>query len=494
MSDLQFIQQFDETIPERRRRFQGAYFTPPHIVQMMHERADSTYPGWRETDLVWDCCSGTANLTGGYEFTDLIITTLESEELELTADLNVGATKAVYDFLQNTPVPHAVEARLLAAKETGKTLHFFINPPYATGGNKNNLVNKERAAALGKITGNHAGLVTNHPIKEIAAKEVGGAMIELTTLFWYRAIKIAEEYGLPLRITTLSKVTPFSGVKQHKFRKWFYNKLQFKSGILFNAQHFQGVKSPWAVALTLWTNGKQATDSLNFDLYGTEGEVPPAPSTAIPEGESFDKWVADCYHYFIFGSKNNCASLRNVPYKDSLLRFQNHTFWLTRADFASILIEQDKQGVNVDELMNDIDSDTHEPALALKLKELTPSPKAAKMLNLANQLLIRTLHARKAWNDMHPEHHVLTWDAGLYQLRAMFEKVEPDLFKEFSKARRELMHALRYGVYAYGFLPVWTTDNNAPPTTESDSDYSEESEQDDPLDYCPDDNLDELED
>jgi hypothetical protein len=72
---------------------------------------------------------------------------------------------------------------------------------------------------------------------------------------------------------------------------------------------------------------------------------------------------------------------------------------------------------------------------------------------MARELVRKSFSLRDACNNVKPEMHINTWDAGWYQIKNGLLK---DSFKaeydEFVKAYKALEERLREGVYTFGFL------------------------------------------
>src|SRR5210317_2243040 len=106
------MRQYDKRLEKSERARKGAYFTPKKLADEMHHYIQDLYPNYKENHLIWDCCCGTANLTRDYEFNDLILSTLDSAELDLVKKykINDGALYVQHDFL-NEYIPDVIDEK-----------------------------------------------------------------------------------------------------------------------------------------------------------------------------------------------------------------------------------------------------------------------------------------------------------------------------------------------------------------------------------------------
>lgn len=111
----------------------------------------------------------------------------------------------------------------------------------------------------------------------------------------------------------------------------------------------------------------------------------------------------------------------------------------------------------VEQNNNDIYTDTkthpNERYVYQQLEQISLSPDAKEVLEMARELVRKSFHLREACNNVKPEMHINTWDAGWYQIKNGLLK---DNFKEdyaaFVSKYKALENRLREGVYTFGFL------------------------------------------
>ena len=248
---------FDQTLQEEIRSRQGAFFTPTLWVKEAHKQIEQELGNaWRGDCVVWDCCAGTGNLFREYDFKQLYVSTLTADEVGLLH--RQGYEKAFqYDFLNpsgdsllgaaTNRIPNEIEAELRAHAMDGRRLVFFINPPYAA------------AATLADDKESKAG-VSDTVVKE-KMKALGACRSNLYFQFIFECVRQAKDLGFTQ--VSLCFFSPIKFMIQEtakKFRKWFYEQFEFKSGFFFNASAFQGVSSEWGVGFTIWQEGRTTAE------------------------------------------------------------------------------------------------------------------------------------------------------------------------------------------------------------------------------------------
>ena len=264
----------DRLIEDENRRREGAFFTPTAWVNEAHTMIESELgEDWRDEYVVWDCCSGTGNLTRDYKFRELYCSTLLQEEIDITKgnDINPEAVHFKYDFLEldeatldrlkgkkqgnqalgkffrnlRKDEDILLPESLLKALEGNKKIVFFINPPYGAAQNSN------------RIIGNHKSGIAYSSINEIMKSDkIGASSQQLYAQFLYRIILCKEKYNLDnVVIATYTKPLFLSGFTYKRFRDRFLSEFKYKSGMMFKASHFDDVSEQWGVSFTIWKSG-----------------------------------------------------------------------------------------------------------------------------------------------------------------------------------------------------------------------------------------------
>jgi predicted transcriptional regulator len=250
----------DETMTEIDRRHAGAYFTKLEWAKEAHDFLEARLGSdWRDKYIVWDCAAGTGNLTREYDFGDLLLSTLDQDEVDIIENegLNGDACVFQYDFLSCDPLPVDAKARLDAAVKAGKTLLFLINPPYA------NSADMKRKAKL-----KQGGLTGSKTKQCMRDAKMGKPSNNLYMQFLYRCSTIAEELGFKSHVVApFSPISYMCNTSNEKFTAWWYNRFEFSGGFMFQAKHFHGCSGAWGVTFTLWiSGGKTLNRSLPLDI------------------------------------------------------------------------------------------------------------------------------------------------------------------------------------------------------------------------------------
>jgi len=252
-----FQAQRDRLLEDDSRRRQGAFYTPSLWADEAHKELNTVLgENWRDECIVWDCCSGTANLTRDYEFDSLIVSTAEAPDVQtiLREGYNEGAEVFQYDFLnpeseslfvENNVLPPRVKRMLRDGAEQGKRLVFLINPPYVEDGDIK--MQKGGRAKAGVATGS---------LVHKAMPKLGRANRQLYTQFLYQCEQIADEYGYKQKsVGVFCKHAFITSDSFSKFRSFWYERYSYQLGFMFQASHFADVSGAWGVSFTLWSEG-----------------------------------------------------------------------------------------------------------------------------------------------------------------------------------------------------------------------------------------------
>ena len=101
-------------ISDHRRRT-GAFYTPDIWVNKAHSMIAEVFgEDWKEKYIVWDCACGLSQLTRGYKFKELYLSTIEDADINKIKEnrYNPEATIFQYDFLGEVGVPEGLRKAL----------------------------------------------------------------------------------------------------------------------------------------------------------------------------------------------------------------------------------------------------------------------------------------------------------------------------------------------------------------------------------------------
>lgn len=249
----------DRLIEDSVRRNKGEFFTPTPFVDLSHKYIDETFgEDWKEKFVVWDCASGTSNLTRDYKFKELYVSTLEQSDIDTANQMgyNMESTKFQYDFLNDSD--DKLPQGLQDAINSGKEILFLFNPPYA------------RAASNGKSnkieTGSGDTIINN----KMKADKWGSSSANLYAQFLYRISKF-QELNKNVKIGIFSPPLFLSGGSYKAFRCKFLDLFGFEKGFLFAANHFSDVAKGWGISFTVWGNNNNSND-FKLDVVDFNGE------------------------------------------------------------------------------------------------------------------------------------------------------------------------------------------------------------------------------
>lgn len=242
-------------INDKKKR-QGVFYTPKKWVDRAHHRIVQDFgKNWKDEYIVWDCSCGSGNLTNGYKFKELYMSTLEQADIDSIA-CNPEAVKFQYDFLNDGAdedmfddsfLPEGLEEAIYS----GKKILFFINPPYAT------------ACNAGTKLGDHkAGVGDTKTGAEMKRNGWGACSAQLYAQFLYR-IYTYQRVNKNISIAVFCPPSFMAGGSYKDFRKNFFLEFGFKSAFLFQASEFEGLSPLWGISFSTW--GRATGQINNFD-------------------------------------------------------------------------------------------------------------------------------------------------------------------------------------------------------------------------------------
>ena len=171
-----------------------------------------------------------------------------------------------------------------------------------------------------------------------------------------------------------------------------------------------------------------------------------APNESDP---MYPYYEADSVIYSLFNSASNQTSLRQVEYKGKNWDIKNEFFW-TSKEFVMDLADK----CHYDFTYNDAKNSEQRYVATLLTSDFLSklSPEALDVLNRATDLLVKTFPYRLDFDQTYPNHQIMNWDCGYYQLKTLWKEYYPDDFKLFRDAYKKLSDKLRGQVYSLGFL------------------------------------------
>lgn len=171
--------------------------------------------------------------------------------------------------------------------------------------------------------------------------------------------------------------------------------------------------------------------------------------------QDYVQFESDSIVYFLFNTKSNQASLRDITYNGKQWNIKNEFFWLSCAEMKALA-----QGTyNIDDVNNEVEQDLIDNAederyVYKLLQQVTLSSDAKAVLDKAGALIRKSFKYRKSVALLHPEYYLNTWDMGYYQLNKLIQEI-PELQEEwrvFRQLYKGFEDRMRPLVYELGFL------------------------------------------
>lgn len=245
----------DRLVEDVTRRKQGEFFTPTIWANKAHEYITSVFgEDWKEKYVVWDPAWGTGNLTRDYKFKELYCSTLNQSDIDTANQMgyNSEAVKFQFDFL-NDP-DEKLPQGLRNAIESGREIIVFMNPPYATSNDLDNVKSLETKSKKG---------VSNTIIKEkMLTEKLGTCSDQLYAQFVYRLYKQIKN----LSVCTFSPPLILTGNSFKNFRINTKIEYNFVKGFLMNSEHFADVSS-WGLTFSIFRNSYNEKNTVfNYDV------------------------------------------------------------------------------------------------------------------------------------------------------------------------------------------------------------------------------------
>ena len=282
----------DLLVPQDIRERKGAFFTPRQWVELSQRYlADALGEAWQEEYYVWDCAAGTGNLLAGLTNRYRIFaSTLDAADVSAMRERAAHGANLLpaytfqFDFLNDEFIPQSRGGKLpddlydiITHEEKRKRLVVYINPPYASVGNKLQI------ARLGK---NKEGVALS-AIYDKYWPAVGDAMRDLFAQFLVRVYM--EIPGCFL--ANFSKLKNLQGSDFSKFRSVFRASLERLFVVPGNT--FDNVRGQFPIGFFIWDTRRQKDFcSIIADVYNADGENIGVKSIGIsPSDRYINRWI-----------------------------------------------------------------------------------------------------------------------------------------------------------------------------------------------------------
>lgn len=394
---------------KEEKRIEGEFFTPQIWVDEAHKFISKTIgEDWKEKFTVWDCACGKENLTKGYNFNDLFVSTLNQEDIDEIDRKN----KFQFDFLNDDDISLMKKENLL----------FFINPPYVTANSANSY----------KTNGKRNSKQSTKINKLMLEYKMNKASSNLYTQFLYRIANIeTSEY-----ICIFCPEGFITKPSFKEFRKFFFSRFKFIDGFIFNANEFENITQNWAIGFFIFKRKKigEVFDDISSKFNKKEINI-----------YKYKQFNNDCYIYSLFSLQSSMRHIEN--YDGTYFDIENHFFYMSTEEIRQLAIEN-----NYDIIIEDCKRTNGKNRFIYdKLETLDLSPDAKELLEDLRELTRQSFKYRHLAED---KYHLMTFDAGWYQIKHGILKIYmKEELKEFWKKFKQFENRLRPMVYEFGFLP-----------------------------------------
>jgi len=171
------------------------------------------------------------------------------------------------------------------------------------------------------------------------------------------------------------------------------------------------------------------------------------PNTEHPQFNQFtyDSIVISLFHIHAFET-----SVRGINYNGQQWDIKNEFFWMSKETMKEL-----GETNNYDELYRDSrngsDRFVYNKLFVDGLYDKL-SPDAKCVLDMASELVVKSIPMRQAMSDTNPEYHLNSWDCGYSQLKLVWKEYFKEDFTEFRNEYKKLEDRMRPLVYELGFL------------------------------------------
>lgn len=245
------LERRDSLLPVDEQKFNGAYYTPLHIVDKAYDQLRATLgENWQDRYLVWDMCAGVGNLEAKHSnLRNVFMSTLDPADVTIMRSnpAFAGAEIFQYDYLNDditdfgeidyslsNKLPSALRQAIADAREGkkgAKPILVLINPPYGEAANSQGNAGKTGIAKTRISSG---------------MGHLGYAARELFVQFLHRI-----ELELPnATLAMFSTLKYINAPNFERFRaRW---KAQYLDGFLVHSKAFDGLNGNFPIGFLIW--------------------------------------------------------------------------------------------------------------------------------------------------------------------------------------------------------------------------------------------------
>lgn len=293
--------------------------------------------------------------------------------------------------------------------------------------------------------------VENNEIKEVGEKEIYNVDFSETASDWAKKeIKHLKTFDAP-QLTSGVKVKQEGRGKiiEHSLGYIGNNSNNVEMSVMYSAL-YSGTSSR-ANGFSINNDNFEKCISLFASRKIIECNWINSKDEYIAPNEEHLQWkqfVADSVVYSLFHSASNQSSLRQVEYKGKKWDIKNEFFFMSKENMLDLSNEIDNE-----DMYNDC-SASEERFVYTWLQEHYSelSDKAKEVLEMAKELVAKSMKYRQVFDEENEEYQIFNWDCGWYQVKAMLKQYMPNELKAFNDLYKSFADKLRPMVYELGFL------------------------------------------
>lgn len=166
--------------------------------------------------------------------------------------------------------------------------------------------------------------------------------------------------------------------------------------------------------------------------------------------QSYEQFTYDSLVYALFNNSSQQSGLRQVDYKDKKWDIKNEFFWLSKTEMLN-LGEKHSFDTLYKDAKNGDERFVYNKLFVEGIYEKL-SPDAKNVLDVATELLKKSIEMRKLVNEEHPEYHLSSFDCGYAQLKLVWKQYFKEEFGSFREIYKQFENRMRPQVYELGFL------------------------------------------
>ena len=256
----ELLERRDALLPIDARDFKGAFYTPLQVVDKAYEYLEKVLgKTWQKNYIVWDMCCGVGNLEVKHStYRNIFMSTLDSADIDIIKSTKtcVGATVFQYDYLnddiaEDGSIDYSLTKKMPQAlidainekdKAKRKKILVLINPPYAEGGNFDNIADGYK----GRAAKNKVGVASESAVHRTLMGQYGKAANEISAQFLARIQKEIPDVVIGMFCTL--KYVGAGNFSEFRSR-W---PAQFLGGFLCPSWLFDGLSGEFPISFLMW--------------------------------------------------------------------------------------------------------------------------------------------------------------------------------------------------------------------------------------------------